>query len=155
MNNAMVFSNLDLKWSYHQIELDEESREITTFTTHKGLYRYKRLMFGINSAPELYQHTIAQILSDCEGTVNYIDDIVVFGRTEEEHQKRLEKVMKKLEQSGLTLNKEKCRMNLTEIEFLGFHISSEGVKPTEEKISAIVKARKPKDATEVRSFLGL
>ena len=155
MNNAKVFSKLDLKMGYHQIELEEGSREITTFITHKGLYRYKRLMFGMNSAPELYQHTLAQVLSDCEGVINYIDDVVVFGRNEEEHKQRLTKVLEKLEKCGLTLNKEKCQIHLREIEFLGFHISAEGVKPTDEKITAISKARKPKDASEMRSFLGL
>ena len=63
LNGSTTFSKLDLKWSFHQIELDEQSRDITTFVTHKGLYRYRRLSFGINSAPELYQHIIQQSCS--------------------------------------------------------------------------------------------
>ena len=69
MNESVVFSKLDLRWGYHQIELDEESRGIT-FATHTGLYRYKRLMFGITSAPEFYQHIIQQVLQGCDGVHN-------------------------------------------------------------------------------------
>ena len=66
VNGSKVFSKLDLKWRLHQIELEQQSRIVITFITHKGLYRYKRLMFGISSAPELYQHTIQQVLAGCE-----------------------------------------------------------------------------------------
>ena len=70
INQSRVFSKLDLKWGYHQLELHPDSRSITTFTTHCRLYRYKRLMFGINSAPEVYQHVIQQTLQGCEGVAN-------------------------------------------------------------------------------------
>ena len=83
MNRSKVFSKLDLRWGYHQIALSEESREITTFITHKGLYRYKRLMFGISSAPEKYQQVIQQTLQDIEGVHNISDDIIVHGATQE------------------------------------------------------------------------
>ena len=101
MNQSMVFSKLDLKWGFHQIELSEDSREITTFTTHAGLFRYRRLMFGINSAPELYQHIIQQVLQGCEGAHNIADDIIVHGKSVKEHDKRLVKVMGKLAERGL------------------------------------------------------
>ena len=89
MNQSTVFSKLDLKWGFHQIEWAEESRGITTFTTHAGLFHYKRLMFGISSAPELYQHIIQQVLQGCEGAHNIADNIIVHGRGGEEH-KRLD-----------------------------------------------------------------
>ena len=92
MNESAVFSKLDLKWGYHQIELENKSREITTFATHMGLFRYKRLMFGIMSAPELYQHIIQQILQGCNGVYNISDDIVVHGRNIREHDERLNSV---------------------------------------------------------------
>ncbi|XP_028414242.1 uncharacterized protein K02A2.6-like [Dendronephthya gigantea] len=76
LNGAAVFSKLDLKWGYHQIELDEKSRELTTFTTHDGLYRYKRLLFGISAAPEIYQHAIQQVLHGLPGVKNISDDII-------------------------------------------------------------------------------
>jgi hypothetical protein len=98
LNSATVFSKLDLKWGFHQIELEEDSRSITTFSTHSGLYRYKRLMFGISSAPEIYQNIIRQVLAGCEGTQNIADDIVVYGATVQEHDTRLRKVLERLQE---------------------------------------------------------
>ena len=77
VNGSKVFSKIDLKWGFHQLELSEESRPITTFATHMGLYRYKRLMFGVTSAPEIYRYTIHRVLRDCEGTRNMTDDIII------------------------------------------------------------------------------
>ena len=101
MSRSKVFSKLDLRWGYHQIEYSEESRGITTFITHKGLYRYKRLMFGISSASEKYQQVIQQTLQDIEGPHNISDDIVVHGVTQE-HDERLQRVMTRLTEQGLT-----------------------------------------------------
>ena len=70
MNQSKIFSKLDVKWAYHQIELDPESRDITTFVTHEGLFRYKRLMFGVSCAPEMYQRTMQQTLAGCKGVRN-------------------------------------------------------------------------------------
>ena len=84
LNKGMVFSKLDLKWSYHQIELTEDSRKITTFITHKGLFRYKRLMLGILSAPEMYQQVVQQVLKGIDGCHNISDDIIVQGETQDD-----------------------------------------------------------------------
>ncbi|XP_014672251.1 PREDICTED: uncharacterized protein K02A2.6-like [Priapulus caudatus] len=154
MNNSKVFSKLDVKWGYHQVELNPESRDITTFVTHAGLFRYKRLMFGISAAPEKYQHVLEQVLAGC-GASNISDDIIVHGDTQEEHDKCMLSVLKRLNERGLTLNKDKCKFNLTQIEFMGLLLSTRGVGPTEEKVRAIVDAREPETAAEVRSFLGL
>ena len=107
LNGSTMFSKLDFKWGFYQIELEQEPRTITTFITHKGLYRYKRLMFGISSAPELYQHTIQQALAGCEGAYNIHDDIIIHGRTVEEHDSQLRKTMECIREKGLTLKKEK------------------------------------------------
>ena len=80
-NEVTVLSKLDLKDGHHQIELSEDSRVITTFVTNKGLYRYKRLNFGISSASEMYQHITEQVIQGCEGARNISDDIIVFGKT--------------------------------------------------------------------------
>lgn len=74
MTQSIVFTRLDIRWGYHQLQLSEESRDITTFTTHAGLCRYKG-MFGVASAPEIYQHAIQQALRGCEGVRNISDDI--------------------------------------------------------------------------------
>ena len=155
LNGAAVFSKLDLKWGYHQIELDEKSRELTTFTTHDGLYRYKRLMFGISAAPEIYQHTIQQVLHGLPGVKNISDDIIVFGKDKSEHDKNLHGVLGRLQERGLTLNSEKCMFSVPEITFFGFDISARGIRPNNQSVEAIRNAPTPTNASEVRSFLGL
>ncbi|XP_055589952.1 uncharacterized protein LOC129742133 [Uranotaenia lowii] len=152
---AKFFSRLDIKESYYQVELEEDCRDITTFITHKGLYRFKRLMFGVSCAPEMFQKTLEQILAGCENTINYIDDIVIFGRTEEDHDQALHQVLATLKEKEVLLNHKKCVFKTTEIEFLGHVISEEGIRPTASKIEALQKFRAPKTAEEVRSFLGL
>jgi len=118
LNQSTVFSKLDLWLGFHQIELHEDSRYITTFITHVGLFRYKRMLFGVNSAPELYQHIIRQVLQDCPGTANIADDIIVHGKDEKQHDERLERVFRRLADVGLTLNKDKCQLRLNHLEFI-------------------------------------
>ena len=84
-DGATVFSTLDLTSGYHQLELDPESRYITTFSTHVGLRPYKRLMFGINAASEIFQNSIAELLTGLPGCKNISDDIIVYGRDVREH----------------------------------------------------------------------
>ena len=79
LNGSTVFSKLDLRWGFHQVELDPESRQITTFITHRGLFRYKRLMFGINSAPEKYQKIVKDALIGFKGVKNIAEDLVIHG----------------------------------------------------------------------------
>lgn len=155
LNGSTIFSKLDLKWGFHQIELEEQSRNITTFVTHKGLYRYKRLMFGISSAPELYQHTIQQVLAGCEGAYNIHDDIIIHGCSVDEHDARLKKTMGRIQEKGLTLNREKCVFQMSKLTFMGYLLSNKGIGPTESRVEAVVTAREPQNAGEVRSFLGL
>ena len=96
MNGSCVFSKLDLKWGYHQLELTPESRDITTFVTHCGLYRYKRLLCRVNSASKQYQYEIQRALAGVEEQLNISDDIIVHGKNQEEHDARLESVIKRL-----------------------------------------------------------
>ncbi|XP_015755918.1 PREDICTED: uncharacterized protein LOC107335405 [Acropora digitifera] len=108
LNGSAVFSKLDLRLGFHQIELDEESGDITTFATHEGLFRYKRLSFEVNSAPGKYQQIIRQVVSDIEVVLNIADDLVVHGKSIEEHDQSLHKVLQRLEEKNLTLNPMKC-----------------------------------------------
>ena len=155
LNGSTVFSKLDLRWGFHQIELDEESRQITTFVTHRGLYRYKRLMFGITSAPEKYQKIVSDVLQGCEGVANIADDVIVHGCGIEQHDKNLLAVLDRLRQCGLTLNPNKCQFRLPKLTFFGHDLSKSGVTPSEEKVAAVQNAKPPKNVAEVRSFLGL
>lgn len=137
------------------MEISERSREITTFITRKGLFRYTRLMFGISCAPELFQKLMEQILCGCEGCLNFIDDIIVFGEDRKEHDTRLAKAQKTLEMNGVTLNDEKCSYGESEVKFLGHTLSENGVRADLDKLKAIRDFREPTTGEEVRSFLGL
>ena len=155
LNGATVFSKIDLKWGFHQIELEEDSRAITTFITHRGLYRYRRLMFGITSAPEKYQKIISDVLAGCSGAANIAYDLVIYGTDLEEHDSNLRKVLTRLEEQGLTVDGEKCQFRLHRLTFIGHELSARGITPSEEKIAAVVKARPPQNVSEVRSFVQL
>ena len=137
LNGATVFSKLDLNSGYHQLELDEDSRYITTFSTHIGNFRYKRLMFGISSASELFQNTIKQILADIPGALNISDDILVYGKDQQDHDINLAQTLKRVSENNLTLNKAKCVFNKQRLEYNGNVYSAEGVSPDPKKISAI------------------
>ncbi|XP_036340795.1 uncharacterized protein K02A2.6-like [Rhagoletis pomonella] len=155
LRGAKYFSRIDLKWAYHQLELDEFSRYITTFITHKGLFRYKRLMFGINSAPEIFQRVIGKLLCSCKNAFNYIDDIIIFGKTEEEHDEAVKRVVDVFRDNNSMLNEKKCIWKAQKLKFLGHLLSEEGIAPDPDKIETIRDFRPPQSKEEVRSFLGL
>ena len=155
LNGAVIFSKLDLKAGYHQLELDEESRYITTFSTHAGLFRYKRLTFGICSAAEIFQNIIQQIISDIPGAKNVSDDIIVFGKSQADHDENLKQTFKRIYESGLTLNKSKCAFNKSRLEYNGNVYSAEGIAPDPKKVAAIRDFPIPSNASEVRSLLGM
>ena len=156
LNEASHFSKIDLKMGFHQIELSPESRYITTFVTHRGLFRYKRLMFGLSSAPEKYQQIIRDVLAECgEGVANIADDIIVFGRNLKEHDVRLRKVLERLCKVGLTVNAKKCKFRIDKLTFFGHQLTSAGVSPSDEKVQAVREASPPTNVSEVKSLLGL
>jgi hypothetical protein len=117
MNGAIKYSKIDLKTGYHQIPLEKSSRSITTFITHRGLFRYKRLPFGINSASEVFQHAIENAIRGIDGVRNIADDIIVWGSTQQEHNLRLEQLFARLDESGLTVNNDKCLFDQRELWF--------------------------------------
>lgn len=155
LKGAMRFSKLDITSAFHHVELHPESRGVTTFMTNRGLMRFKRLTFGINSAPEIFQRIMCEMLAGIDGVVVYIDDVVVWGKTREEHDERLAKVLAALESNRALLNKDKCLIGVSELEILGFKVSGAGISPADDKIAAIRSFRMPETKEEVRSFLGL
>ena len=104
LNRAMVFSKLDLRSGYHWLSLAEESRYITTFTMHKGLKRYTRLNFSINSASEIFQKVISEQIRNLQGALNISDDVIIFGKTQAEHDAALQAVFKRFSEVNITLN---------------------------------------------------
>lgn len=155
LNGATTFSKIDLKDGYHQLTLHEDSRYITTFSTHIGLFRYKRLSFGINSASEIFQNTISNVLQNITGVINISDDILVYGKTQSEHDTVLQKVLQRLQNNNLTINTNKCIFNTAKVKFFGYVFSNEGVHPDPSKVNSIINLKSPETAAEVRSFLGM
>ena len=138
VNGAKYFSTIDLNQAYHQLELHEESRYITTFSTHVGLRRYKRLFFGVTSAAEIFHNIIRETISDIPGTINVSDDILIHGNTKVEHDERLKRVTKRLEEKKLTINLKKNQICQTKVNFFGLIIGAEGLEMDPSKIEAIL-----------------
>ena len=155
LNGATVFSKLDLRAGYHQLTLAPESRYITTFATHKGLRRYARLNLGTNSASEIFQMVINELIRDIPEALNISDDVIVFGKTQAEHDAALQAVFRKFAEVNLTLNKKKCEFNKKSITFFGFVFSGQGISPDPKKVEAIKNAKPPTTTSGVRSFLGM
>ena len=155
LNGAQYFSKLDLSQAYHQLELEEESRYITTFSTHFGLYRYKRLNYGTNAAAEIFQYTLQAQLQALKGVKNIADDIIVYGTTREEHDENIDRCLKRLFDRGLRLNQSKCKFLNETLEFFGQIFSKDGCKPDPKRYTALKNAPKPTNVSEVRSLLGM
>ena len=152
---AEVFSVLDAESGFHQLLLDDQSRPLTTFTTHCGLYRFKRLPFGISCAPEIFQRVVTDLLSGLPGVVVYIDDVLVYGRNRAEHDARLASVLERLKAANLCLNWGKCRTRLTCVKYLGHVLTKQGVQPDTCKLQAISELSEPTCLADVQRFLGM
>ena len=155
LGGATVFSKLDANSGFWQIELTKESALLMTFITPYGRYCFNRLPFGITSAPEHFQRRMSDILQGLEGVVCLIDDILVYGKTQEEHDKHLTVVLQKVAAAGITLNPAKCEFSCKEIRFLGQLVDTQGVRADPSKVKAIQQMKEPKNISELRSFLGM
>ena len=127
---------------------------MTTFITPFGRYAFNKLPFGISSAPEIFQRHMNHILEGLEGVVCQMDDILVFGKDEQEHHEQLIKVLKRLESAHVTQNPSKCEFGKTTIKFLGYTIDHTGVKANPDKTKAITRMEAPSSVSDLR-FLGL
>ena len=157
LGGAQIFSTLDLKAGYWQVEMAEECKAYTAFTCGPlGFYECDTMPFGATNAPATFQ----RLMHDCLGELNmnwcivYLDDIIIFSDTKEEHLKRLEAVFQKLCAAGLKLKPSKCFFFREEIEYLGHVVSGKGISTNPKKIEAVSKWPTPKTVYDVRSFLG-
>ena len=149
------FTKLDLRHAYLQMLVAEQSRDLLTINTEKGLYRYNRLVYGVASAPAIWQRTMDTILQGLPGVKCIIDDMIITGATEEEHLRNLEAVLCRLDQYNLRANLSKCEFFKERVSYCGHEIDSKGLHKTQAKIEAVVDAPKPTNVSELRSFLGI
>lgn len=157
LGNAKFFSAFDLSSGFHQIPMADESKKYTGFSTERGHWEFNRMPFGLKNAPATFQRLMDRSFQGLVGKACfvYLDDIVIFGNTLEEHNRNLVSVMERVEELGLKLQPDKCEYLRPELEYLGHLITKNGVKPNPAKIEAIENFKPPTNVTQVQSFLGL
>ena len=155
LSGARYFTKLDVNSGFWQIPLAQESRLLTTFITPFGRYCFNKLPFGISSAPEHFQRRMAEILNGLSGIVWQMDDVLIFGNTQAEHNSRLTEVLKCLQKAGVTLNPEKCEFLRSSVKVLGHLIDEAGIKADPEKTQAIRELKPPRNVSELRRIMGM
>ncbi|XP_040195270.1 LOW QUALITY PROTEIN: uncharacterized protein LOC120928229 [Rana temporaria] len=156
LSGAKWFSVLDLRSGYHQIPMHPEDKEKTAFICPLGFFEFNRMPQGLTGAPATFQRLMEKTVGDIHliEVLVYLDDLIVFGRTLEEHEQRLEKVLKRLHEEGLKLSLEKCQFCLPSVTYLGHVVSAEGISTDPKKLEAVASWPRPRNITELRSFLG-
>ena len=158
MANALApgqkFTKLDFSHAYTQLQLDDESKEFTTVNTHRGLFQYQRLNFGMSAAPGIFQRHLEQLFRGVPLAKNYIDDLYVTGCDDSDHLQNLRHVFQICREKGLTLRKSKCDFMKDEVYFLGFRLNKHGLRPVEGKVKAVRELPPPVDKRTLKSFLG-
>ena len=157
LGGAKYFTTLDLYSGYYQLSIHEEDRHKTSFVCEYGQFEFNRLPFGLVNAPSAFQRTITAIFNEIhfDFLLIYLDDLIIFSKSKEEHTRHLELVFKILHTAGLKLNLRKCNFFQTEIEYLGFLISGKGVKPIKRNVEAIKNFPVPRTVKQVKGFIGL
>lgn len=153
--NCNCFTVIDLSNAYLQLEVEEASKEFLTINTHRGLFRYNRLPFGVASAVAIFQSIIERILCGLEGVKAFLDDVIIGGRTMSECKDRVWEVLRRFNEHHVKINVNKSKFFQNSVEYLGHLLSENTVKPNPKKIEAIVSAPRPKNVKELQAFLGL
>lgn len=153
LSGGKHFSTLDLRDAYNQVPLDEQSRQLCVITTHKGLFCYNRLPFGIASAPAIFQRRMETVLQGLSGAQAYLDDVLVSERAGSDDV--LKAVLQRFRESGVKLRLDKCKFRQVSVTYLGHRIDRQGLHPIEKNVEAITEAPSPKNVAELRSFLGM
>ena len=157
LGNAKYFSTLDLASGYHQIPMAEHDKPKTAFSTPYGHYEYNRMPFGLKNAPATFQRLMNSVLIGIQGLrcLVYLDDIVIYGSSLEDHNKRLTEVLQRLREANLKLQPDKCEFLRKEVNYLGHVISEDGISPDPAKLQAIRDFPEPQKVKDVQSFIGL
>ena len=156
LNGARLFTTLDLASGFNQVAVNEEDKAKTAFITPFGLFEYNRMPFGLKNAPASFSRLMQSCLNDqvFQILLVYLDDIIIFSKTFEEHLEWLDRVLTRLAQHGLKIKPQKCTFLSDRVSYLGHVVSAEGVETDPEKVSAVKEWARPQSVKELRSFLG-
>ena len=155
LSGGSVFTKLDLSSAYQQLQLSEDSKQYVTINTHKGLFQYQRLPFGVSTAPLIFQSVMDQILKGIDGVVCYLDDILISSKDLSSHLVTLKAVFERLKEHNVLIQKSKCEFGVDEVVYLGHRINKHGLQCTSEKVEAIHNAPVPTNVSELRTYLGM
>ena len=149
------FCILDMNQAYLQLKLSEASQEICKVNTPFGSYKCKRMPFGISSATGIYQEVISSILAGIEHTFTYLDDILLWGTTQEECLQTFHQIVAKLEEYHVTLNVEKNQFLVRSVIYLGFLLDGQGSRPDPARMDELLKKPPPANHSQLKSFIGM
>jgi transposase InsO family protein len=157
LQGSSLFSTLDLASGYWQVEMKECDKEKTAFASKYGLWEFNVMPFGLCNAPATFQRLMEQVLRGLQWRILalYLDDVIIFAGSVEEHLSRLEKVFERCRKAGLKLKPKKCDLLKKEVKFLGHVVSEEGVRTDPDKVAAIKRWKAPTNVSEVRTFIGM
>ncbi len=150
-----IFSKIDLTSAYLQLKVGQKSQPLLTVNTHRGLFRFKKLPYGISSAPFSFQAAMDQVLEGLPGTYCYLDDILIVGKSYEDAVIKTEAALKRLLEYDIKANPAKSELLRHSLRFLGYKIDAEGISPSDHLVQAIREAPEPTDVDKLRAYLGL
>ncbi|XP_028164488.1 uncharacterized protein K02A2.6-like isoform X2 [Ostrinia furnacalis] len=159
LNGSQYFTKIDLSQAYNQVLLDDSKENdctgLTVINTHKGLFKYKRLVYGLASSPGIFQRIMTNLFRELPNVTVFLDDILISNTTRIDHEKSIEKVFKILKENGLKIKKQKCEFFSHQVKYLGYVIDRDGVRVDPSKLEPIIQMTAPTTVSELKSFLGM